>query len=131
MKHPNKFLSILRGKCPRCRRGDMYTQKGVWPLKTMLSMPVECAYCGQKMELETGFYFGTGYISYALSVAYMISFFVAYSILIGLSFRDNSVIQCLIFCILSLILIQPLMMRLSRVIYLYIFVKYDSTYGSR
>jgi uncharacterized protein (DUF983 family) len=123
---PKSLLySILRYKCPRCRQGNMYKQRGIWPLKTMMDMPTNCPICNQKFELETGFYFGTGYVSYALSVAYIVAYFVAYHILIGLDLYNGSIIRCLIYAIISIILLQPVLMRFSRVLFLHLFVKFD------
>lgn len=131
MPKKNKIVAILTGKCPRCREGEMFSQKSIWPLKSMMDMPKECAVCGQPMELETGFYFGTGYVSYALSVAFLIAFFVAYHVLIGLSIYDNSLLICLFSGIGALVLCQPLMMRLSRSLYLSVFVPYDADWKNK
>jgi uncharacterized protein (DUF983 family) len=128
MNKPNRIISILQHKCPRCRTGKMFSQKYFWPFKGMLDMPERCHSCGQKMELETGFYFGTGYISYALSCAILLAFFVAYHLILGLTWRDNSMIICLISSIVFLIMCQPILMRISRVIYLHIFVPYEPTW---
>jgi uncharacterized protein (DUF983 family) len=122
---PNKFVAMLRAKCPRCRKGNMYTTNSAFPLRTMLSMPDHCEVCGQKYELETGFYFGTGYVSYALSVAFIAAWFVAYGLLIGLSFKNNSIFWALGSGIFAIVCIQPWLMRLSRSLYLRMFVRYD------
>jgi uncharacterized protein (DUF983 family) len=119
------LMSIVQYKCPRCRKGDMYTQKYIWPLKKMLDMPEVCNNCGQKFELENGFYFGTGYVSYGLSVAFFIAYFVAYLLLFGLSIYDNSILTCLFTGIGILVLMQPWLMRISRALYLSMFVKYQ------
>jgi uncharacterized protein (DUF983 family) len=123
----SKITAALSGKCPRCRRGNMFKQQSVFPLKSMLDMPERCEVCNQKMELETGFYFGTGYVSYGMSVAFMISWFVAYALLIGLSFKDNSVLIALFSGIGAIVLIQPWIMRLSRSLYLRMFVSYENS----
>lgn len=88
-------------------------------------MPERCNSCGQKMEPETGFYFGTGYVSYAISIALLVACFIGYNILFNFSWKDNSVYKLLGFSIGLLILLQPFIMRISRILYLYIFVKYD------
>jgi uncharacterized protein (DUF983 family) len=111
-------------KCPNCRKGNMYVNKSYFPIKDSLKMPEHCPVCGQKMELEVGFYYGTGYVSYALSVALLGAFFTTYHVFIGLSFKDNSVFYCLAISIALLLLLQPWLMRISRVLYLYMFIKY-------
>lgn len=91
-------------------------------------MPQRCAECGQPFELEVGFWYGTGYVSYALSVALSVAFFVAWYVLIGMSTKDNRFFWWLGINIFMLIVLQPWLMRISRVIYLYFFVKYDPNY---
>lgn len=84
-----------------------------------------CPVCDQKFELETGFWFGTGYVSYALSVAFSVATLAAYAVLIGITWRDNSIFYWLIVNAVLLAICQPWMMRLSRTMYLYFFVYYD------
>ena len=94
-------------------------------------MPERCSVCGQPFELEVGFYYGTGYVSYALSVALTVATFVAWFVLIGMSVKDNRFFYWMGFNIVLLIVLQPWLMRISRVIYLYFFVKYDPEYASK
>lgn len=94
-------------------------------------MPVRCEKCGQRMELEPGFYYGTGYVSYALTVALLASVFVAYWVLVGLSYQDNSIFIALGLSVFAALVLQPWLMRISRVLYLYMFVKYGKGDGSQ
>lgn len=123
-KKPSLLPSILKMKCPNCRKGEMFCTPSIFPLKDLLKMPDRCDVCGQKMELEVGFYYGTGYVSYALSVGLLGACFVAYWIILGLSYKDNSIFYALGFSIAIVLFLQPWLMRISRVLYLYIFVKY-------
>lgn len=123
---PGLLPSIIGMKCPNCRKGAMFCNKSIFPLKDMMQMPRNCAVCGQKMELEIGFYYGTGYVSYGLSVAIAVFNIVWYALLVGFSWKDNSVWWYLGITVGMLILLQPLLMRYSRVLYLYMFVKYGS-----
>ncbi len=125
---PNYLLSMFTMKCPRCRRGSMFNNNNPWNLKKVFSMPERCPECQQSYELEVGFWYGTGYVSYALSVAYLIATFVAWYVLIGMSVNDNRFFWWMGLSITSLIIFQPWLMRLSRVIYLYFFVRYDPEY---
>ena len=84
--------------------------------------------CGQPYELEPGFYYGTGYVSYGLSVAYLVITFILWKIIIGMSIDDNRFFWWMGFSIVSLVVLQPWLMRLSRVMYIYFFVKYDPDY---
>ncbi len=91
-------------------------------------MPEHCPECGQRYEMEQGFWYGTGYVSYALAVALSVASFIAWWVLVGVSVNDNSVFYWLGLHILLLVLLQPWLMRISRVIYLYFFVRYDADY---
>jgi uncharacterized protein (DUF983 family) len=126
---PGMISSMLKMKCPNCRKGDMFINKSIFPLGHMLDMPKRCSECGQKMELEVGFYYGTGYVSYALSVALFFINLTWYWLIFGISVMDNSVFYYLITSISIVVLLQPWLMRISRVLYLYLFVKYGKGGG--
>ncbi len=78
--------------------------------------------------MEPGFWYGTGYVSYALAVALSVSTFVAWLVFIGVSFDDNRVLWWLLINSILLVVLQPWMMRLSRSIYLYFFIRYNEDY---
>lgn len=90
-----------------------------------MEMNKSCPVCGQPTEIETGFYYGTGYVSYALAIALSVSTLVAWLVLIGMSTEDNRFFYWLISNSVLLILLQPWLMRLSRSIWISWFVKYD------
>jgi len=97
-------------------------------LAHIFNMHEECPVCRQRYEMETGFWYGTGYVSYALTVALSTATLVAWWVLLGISVEDNSIFHWLIFNGITLILLQPWLMRLSRVIYMRFFVDYDPDY---
>lgn len=121
---PAALPAMLSMRCPNCRRGRMFVNKSMFPLGHMLDMPERCTVCAQKMELEVGFYYGTGYVSYAITVALLGMCFVLYWLVFGLSYKDNSIYYALGFAIGVAVLLQPWLMRISRVAYLWMFVKY-------
>ena len=87
-----------------------------------------CPVCGQKYDLEPGFWYGTGYVSYALSFAISVATFIAWYVLIGMSTEDSRVFVWLGANAAFLIILQPWIMRISRVIYMRFFVSYDENY---
>ena len=89
-------------------------------------MNEKCPDCGQRTEIEQGFYYGTGYVSYALTVAFSATTFVAWWVLIGLSVDDNRVFWWLGVNTIMLLVFQPYLMRLSRTMWLSFFVSYDA-----
>lgn len=88
-------------------------------------MEAHCPVCGQETELEIGFWYGTGYISYVLAVLFSALNLLWYWLVFGISWRDDSVIYWLIINGILLILFMPILMRLSRMVYLNFYVYYD------
>ena len=130
IKKPGYLWSLLNHKCAHCRQGDMFQTGNSYNLQRFMKMNDRCPVCGQRMEIEVGFYYGTAYVSYALTVALSVTTFVAWWVLIGFSVQDNRFFWWLGINITALILLQPYLMRLSRAIWLSFFVKYNPDWGS-
>jgi len=124
------LYSTLTNKCPRCREGALFTSKNPYEFSKITKMNDHCQVCGQPTEIEVGFYVGTGYVSYALTVAYFVAMFIAWKVLIGMTWEldDNRMFYWLGTTIVLLILIQPILMRLSRSIWLGWFVSYNKNW---
>ncbi len=95
----------------------------------MAEMNHSCAVCGEDFDREPGFYYGAAYVSYGVTVALWISLFVALTVfdaigLFSFSFDDDPVLFIVLGISLLLILL-PLLYRVSRSIWIHIFVKYD------
>ena len=91
-------------------------------------MPDKCPVCGQQVEVEVGFYYGTGYVSYALSIAVCVASLIAWWLFIGFSIYDNRIFWWLGVNALLLLALQPLLMRWSRTIWMAFFVYYDENW---
>ena len=124
-KNRGYLSSTLGCHCPRCREGKLFKNPLTISFKRNMEMNKSCPVCGQPTEIETGFYYGTGYVSYALAIALSVSTLVAWLVLIGMSTEDNRFFYWLISNSVLLILLQPWLMRLSRSIWISWFVKYD------
>lgn len=125
---PGYIWSLLHHKCARCRSGDMFQTNNAYRLKHLLRMHDKCPVCDQRMEIEVGFYYGTAYVSYALTVAISVTTFVAWWVLIGMSVNDNRFFWWLGLNISLLVILQPYFMRLSRAIWLSFFVRYNENW---
>jgi hypothetical protein len=117
--------AILQLKCPRCRKGFLFHTRNPYKLSRTLDMHTHCPICGQKTELETGFWYGTGYVSYGLSVALSVFNLAWYWIFFGISWKDNSILYWLVINAGIVLVAMPYLMRLSRVLYLSLFVHYN------
>lgn len=119
------LLSVLGCRCPRCREGKLFQYGVSANLKKNMTMNETCPVCGQATEIEVGFYYGTSYVSYALTIALSVASLIAWWIIIGLSVNDNSVFYWLGFNAILLLLLQPWLMRLSRSVWISWFVRYN------
>jgi len=118
LKKGNKLFSIFFNKCPQCQEGRFFKYGVTLKLKNNLKVYENCESCGLKYMIEPSFFYGAMYVSYALTVALAVAVFVI-SYLIGLD-----LIGSFIAIFIILIVLTPLIMRLSRLIYINMFVHY-------
>lgn len=119
------LLSVLGCRCPRCRKGKLFEYPLSFNLKKFMKMNKNCPVCGQPTEIEVGFYYGTSYVSYVLTILISVISFFAWWLIIGMSLRDNRFFIWIGVNAVLLILLQPWLMRLSRSLWISWFVKYD------
>src|SRR5664279_2108661 len=117
--------SVLANRCPHCREGKLFVKENAYDFKNNLKMHDNCPVCKQPTEIEVGFYYGTSYISYLLTVALSGVTFILWWIFVGLSVNDDRILYWLGINAALIIIIQPLPMRLSRTLWLTFFVKYN------
>ncbi len=122
------MFNLFKCRCPRCRKGNMFQDKNPWHLKNTMKMNKDCPVCKQPLDIEVGFYFGSSYVSYALTVALSVATFVAWWVLIGFSLYDDRIFYWLFLNAVLLIATQPYLMRVSRTGWLAFFVKYDENW---
>lgn len=118
-------LNVFACKCPRCRKGDMFIVKNPYKLKSTMKMHKECPVCRQPFAIEVGFYYGSSYVSYALSIAISVASLIAWWVIVGLSMNDNRFFVWMAFNAVLLIALQPPLMRVARAVWLAFFVRYD------
>jgi uncharacterized protein (DUF983 family) len=123
---PALVLSVFQNKCPRCRRGKLYKKGNPYDLKNFMKMHERCPVCGQSLDMEPGFYYGTNMVSYTLAVLLSAVSFFVWWILIGFSFQDSRFFWWMGINAFLLVALQPPLMRLSRTVWLAFFVPYSS-----
>lgn len=118
-KKGNKMYSVLHNKCPKCHEGDFFVNPSPFKFKNTLKIYEKCSNCNLKYMLEPSFFYGAMYVSYALTVALAIFIFViSYLLGFGLITSFTSIV-------VALILFLPITMRLSRILYINMFVHYE------
>lgn len=120
---PSLAGAVVKMKCPNCRRGKMFVNDSVLPLNRALRLVDYCEVCGQKMVNETNN--GPG-INYAFTVVLFLLNYLWYRPIFGISVMDDSIYYYMATSTVIVLLLQPWMMRYSRVIYLYLAVPYQS-----
>lgn len=66
MKKGTKLYSVLKLKCPRCQKGDLFTNPGLFVFSKILEMPDKCSQCKLDFKQEPGFYTSALWISYPI-----------------------------------------------------------------
>jgi hypothetical protein len=88
-----------------------------------------CQVCGQPLDMEPGFYYGTNMVSYSLALLISVLSFILWWIIIGFSLHDNRFFWWIGFNAFLLLAMQPPLMRLSRTIWLAFFVPYSPNWN--
>ncbi|MEZ4899939.1 MAG: DUF983 domain-containing protein [Saprospiraceae bacterium] len=116
------LYSTVRLKCPRCHEGDLF-QTPVFDYKDPLSMGTNCPVCKQKYHLEPGFYWGAMFVSYAISA------FLMFGLLALFYFGFNTSLNAaFVWTIALVVVVFVYILRLSRSIWIHLFVKYDKNW---
>lgn len=66
----SNWYAFIHAKCPNCHHGNMFSNKNPYALNEMSNMPAHCPVCGISFFPETGFYWGSMYISYVVTVLF-------------------------------------------------------------
>ena len=120
LKKGTKLYAIIFGVCPRCHRESMYTNANSYVLSDTLKMHERCSHCNTKYKIEPSFFYGAMYISYAVGIAFATASFVITYGFIGTSLKTSfiGIVLTLIFCL-------PVILRLSRNIWINFFIHFD------
>ncbi|WP_136481730.1 DUF983 domain-containing protein [Cognatitamlana onchidii] len=125
-KKGSKLYSIFTGCCPKCHEESMFINKNPYILSQALDMHDTCSNCGTKYKIEPSFFYGSMYVSYAVGIAFavaafVISFFVFNA---GIDTVFISIVGTLIIC-------MPIILRLSRNIWINFFMSYDKSLAKK
>jgi hypothetical protein len=121
LKKGNKLYSILTGKCPKCHLELMYETKNAYQLSQTLKMHERCGHCQTKYKIEPSFFYGSMYVSYGVGIAFSMAAFLLTFILF-----ESSLAESFIAIVCTLIGFMPIIMRLSRNIWINLFMSYDA-----
>ncbi|MCX2718045.1 DUF983 domain-containing protein [Lentiprolixibacter aurantiacus] len=120
LKKGSKLYSILTGRCPRCHQESMYRETNPYRLGSLFKMHERCSHCGTKYKMEPSFFYGAMYVSYAVGIAFAVAAFVISFLFIG-----TSLVNTFIAIVATLVVFMPVIIRLSRNIWINFFIKYN------
>ncbi|WP_405400878.1 DUF983 domain-containing protein [Maribacter sp. Asnod2-G09] len=121
LKKGNKLYTILTGSCPRCHEESMYLDKNPYHMGKIFKMHERCSHCDLKYKIEPSFFYGAMYVSYGVGIAFAVAAFVIANLFLG-----AGLIEAFIAIIITLIVFMPVIMRVSRNIWINMFIKYDA-----
>ena len=122
LRKGNKLYSIITGACPKCHEENMYSNKNPYILSETLKMHEHCSNCNTKYKIEPSFFYGSMYVSYAVGIAFAVAAFV-----ISYVFLGSSTLTAFIAIIGTMIGFLPIILRLSRNIWINLFMHYDKS----
>lgn len=125
-KKGNKLYSIFNNKCPKCHEGDFFKYKPSLDIRKITTLHENCSHCNLKYMMEPSFFFGAMYVNYALAVALFVSVFIISKVFLG-----QDILTSFIAVIVVSFLLTPLTLRLSRIIWINIFVSFDKKYKQK
>lgn len=119
-KKGTKLYSIVTGSCPKCHEESMFKNKNPYILSEALSMHENCTNCGTKYKIEPSFFYGSMYVSYAVGIAFATAAFV-----VSFFIFNASINVVFVSIIGTLVVFMPIILRLSRNIWINFFMHYD------
>jgi hypothetical protein len=100
--------------------------KNPYVLTDTLKINQHCSHCKTKYRLEPSFFYGSMYVSYGVGIAFaFVAFVISYLIL------DSSLNVTFLSIIGTLVVLGPIIMRLSRNIWINLFMHYDKTLAKK
>ena len=123
LKKGTKLYSVWNEKCPLCHEGSVFLSNKKYALRTFDKMHSNCSKCNHKFEIEAGFWQGSMYVSYAVTVAFSVSLFV----ISYLIYPETGVWTYISIISIGALLFAPINYRISRMIWMNIFSSYNPT----
>jgi len=120
----NKLYSILTGTCPVCHEESMYKDDNPYHVSQLFDMHERCSNCHTKYKMEPSFFFGAMYVSYGVGIAFATPAFI-----IPYFFLNVSLLNTFFIIVAVLFIFLPIIVRLSRNIWVNLFFSYDRKAG--
>ncbi|WP_431159310.1 DUF983 domain-containing protein [Winogradskyella poriferorum] len=120
IKKGMKLYSILFGTCPKCHQESMYVNRNPYALSETLKINDSCSHCNTRYRMEPSFFYGSMYVSYGVGIAFAVATFILSYVVF-----ESSLLTAFFAIIITLVVLIPVIMRLSRNIWINLFMHYD------
>ena len=120
---PEILYSVATNTCAHCHKGKVFEGKNPYSFSNGLKMKDACSECGIKYEKEPGFFYGSLYVSYALSSGMFIVLYLSDALWIHM---DTALLLTLI--VVLILGLYPVTYRLGRLFWMNFFTRYDKKY---
>ena len=125
-KKGSKLYSILTSSCPKCQEESMFKNKNPYMLSEILDMHERCSNCGTKYKIEPSFFYGAMYVSYAVGIVFAVAAFI-----ISFYIFEASIHVVFVSIVATLVVFLPVIIRLSRNIWINFFMHYDKSHAKK
>lgn len=98
----------------------MYIDANPYHMGKILKMHERCSHCNTRYKIEPSFFYGAMYVSYGVGIAFAVAAFVIARLFFGIS-----LINTFIAIVATMIFFMPVIMRLSRNIWINFFFSFD------
>ncbi|WP_235318291.1 DUF983 domain-containing protein [Polaribacter sp. Hel1_85] len=119
-KKGTKLYSIVNAKCPRCHEGEFFKYKFTYNPNKVTKLHDNCPKCNLKYMMEPSFFYGAMYVNYGIIVALFVAIFIICKVIL-----DLTIIQSFATIIVASLVLAPVNLRLSRIIWINMFVSYQ------
>ncbi|MFA6945541.1 MAG: DUF983 domain-containing protein [Pedobacter sp.] len=128
MSKTSLFVAIATAKCPKCRRGKVFS--GSLYGFNIQKTNEYCSHCGMRFEVEPGYFYGAMYVSYAFVVAEMLNVGLLTYLITG---NDKSPWLYISSILVAILLLTPVNYRYSKIFLLHLLtpkIKYYPDYDT-
>ncbi len=109
-----RLHTIFKLKCPKCYKGNLFTNQGLFVVKEIRKMNKNCTHCNQDFKIEPNFYSAASWIKYPIIliiVVHLILSVIGLNTVYGLSLK----ILIPIFMVICLAIQVPII-RISKAV---------------
>jgi len=125
-KKGTKLYSITSNKCPRSHEGQFFKHRFIYIPNKIILLPKNCPNCKLKYLIDSSFFYGAMYVGYGLTVAISVTMFLIASLIF-----NTTLLESFIVILITLIILMPLIARLSRVFWINLFIEFEEKFTQK